>query len=84
MLLRIARFFESALVVLLKRADGCVEVMCSRCLHQATAVTADELVAAGWELRADRQTSCLECSAIARVPKGMPNDRGIVKRRRRR
>lgn len=63
---------------------------CDRCLGSSPMVDGDrdraarELAELGWELRDDRQTWCLECSIDARTPKGRPNQRGVVKRRRRR
>lgn len=63
--------------------DDTVEALCSRCLSSSPVVATEaDLIALDRELRADVQTWCLECSSGERAPKGRPNQRGVVRRRR--
>jgi hypothetical protein len=64
-------------------SNGKVDAMCSRCIRFSPVIDSPEaLVELGWELRSDDQTWCLQCGIDARTPKGRPNARGVVRRRR--
>jgi hypothetical protein len=66
-----------------RRADGTVEAMCSRCLASSPLVDSlEELLTAGWELRDDGQTFCVDCSAKVRHVRFPTNQRGVRRKRR--